>query len=260
MKEPSISLLCCPRCKNQIGPYQIHADDPRISEGLFCKVCGIRYTEEDGCIDFLGEAALAYTGRREEIIRNLYARAYTPLTNLMFLFCGGAARARDEVMSHLQLRMGDTVLETGTGPGENFRWMASRTQGLHLFGIDIQRQMIKSCMANLERWGITADIFRADAEELPFTNDSFDVVFHLGAINLFSDKGKAIREMIRVARPGTHIVIADETEKAGKMFRFITGSNENNDPPVDLIPRNMTDIQLSIIWKGYGYLIEFTKP
>jgi ubiquinone/menaquinone biosynthesis C-methylase UbiE len=80
------------------------------------------------------------------------------------------------------------------------------------------------------------------------------------AINLFSNKKKAIDEMIRVAKPGTKIVIADETEKAGRLFNFITGSKDKIIPPIDLIPAGMLNKRIEIIWRGYGYVISFVKP
>jgi len=42
------------------------------------------------------------------------------------------------------------------------------------------------------------------------------VVFHFGGINFFNDKAAAIREMIRVAKPGTKFVIGDENEALAK--------------------------------------------
>ncbi|MCU0458182.1 MAG: hypothetical protein MUE37_03720 [Bacteroidales bacterium] len=63
--------------------------------------------------------------------------------------------------------------------------------------------------------------------------------------------------MIRVAKPGCHIVIADETEKAGRLFHIFTGSAEKVVPPVDMVPPEMKNISLNTIWKGYGYVIEF---
>jgi ubiquinone/menaquinone biosynthesis C-methylase UbiE len=95
---------------------------------------------------------------------------------------------------------------------------------------------------------------------LPFKDHTFDVVFHLGAINLFNNKKRAIEEMIRVALPGSKIVIADETQKAAKYFQLFIGKQDRIVPPVDLIPKTMLDIQLDIIWKKYGYLIEFRTP
>jgi ubiquinone/menaquinone biosynthesis C-methylase UbiE len=177
----------------------------------------------------------------------------------MFLFCGGVKNARREVLRHLELKDNSIVLETGMGAGENYLWMNKKAMNLRFFGIDIQKQMMTQCMKNLKRWNINAELFRADAEELPFRNEKFDIVFHLGAINLFSDKKKAIDEMIRVAKPGTRIVIADETEKAGKFFNLFTGTKNMVEPPIDLISPEMSNTWMEIIWRGYGYIIASTK-
>ena len=112
------------------------------------------------------------------------------------------------------------------GAGENLLRISKMAQNLTFYAIDIQKQMMRNCRRNLNMWQVPAGVYRADAEELPFRDEKFDVVFHLGAINLFSNKKKAIDEMIRVAKPGTKIVIADETEKAGRLFNFITGSKD----------------------------------
>ena len=58
--------------------------------------------------------------------------------------------------------------------------------------------------------GAHADLFLGFAEQLPFEGDTFDVVFHTGSINVFEDRRRAIEEMVRVAKPGTRIVISDE--------------------------------------------------
>ena len=50
-------------------------------------------------------------------------------------------------------------------------------------------------------------------EALPYKDNSFDSVFHVGGINFFNDKKAAIEEMIRVAKPNTKITIVDETSK-----------------------------------------------
>ena len=49
------------------------------------------------------------------------------------------------------------------------------------------------------------------AEDLPFKDNEFDIVFHVGGINFFNDKALAIQEMIRVAKKDSKILIADET-------------------------------------------------
>src|SRR5687768_1656099 len=93
-----------------------------------------------------------------------------------------------------------------------------RLGGGDIYGLDISHSMLGYCVRNLEKWNLTAELFLADAEHLPFRDETFDVVYHLGAINFFTDQRRAIEEMIRVAKPGSKIVIADESEKALKML------------------------------------------
>jgi ubiquinone/menaquinone biosynthesis C-methylase UbiE/uncharacterized protein YbaR (Trm112 family) len=260
VKVDPADIICCPSCKgNLIQPAGNDRGHPGTDD-LICSSCNKTYLYDDGYLDFLGDKGLGYSSRREEIVRSVYAKFYTPATNFMFLICGGVKSARREVLSRLEVRDGDVILETGMGAGENFQWLNNMTQNLQFFGIDIQKQMMIHCTRNLERWNIKGEIYRANAEELPFRDEKFDVVFHLGAINLFNDKRKAIEEMIRVAKPGTKFVIADETEKAGKLFNIFTGQQEKIIPPVDLIPEEMSDKQIDIIWRGYGYVISFIKP
>lgn len=257
MEKSVNGLLCCPVCRGDL----IHEDYPGADRGqikaLKCTSCLKKYENKEGYLDFLNKYGLVFRSSRDRFIRSVYARVYTPVTNFMFLFCGGAAKARTEVLSRLALRKGAAVLETGMGYGENFLWLSRHAEGLKLYGVDIQKEMMANCARNLDRWKISAEIVRANAQSLPFRDGVFDVVFHLGAINLFDDKRKAIEEMIRVSKPGTHIVIADETEKAGRMFNWFTGPAEKIVPPIDLVPANMQNITLETIWRGYGYVIEF---
>lgn len=257
MARSVIEMLCCPSCKGELVYETVINPDELNNNPLICNKCNVSYRHSGAWYNFLDGTGLLFKNRREKFFRSVLAKAYTPLTNMMFLLCGGPKSARNEVMSRLRVKVGDAVLETGIGYGENFLWLASRTEGLHLYGLDIQEEMMTHCASNLHRWKITAGLARADAQKLPYRDSVFDVVFHLGAINLFEDKGLAIREMIRVAKSGTHIVIADETEKAGRLFNIFTGSAERVVPPVDLVPTEMKNITLSTIWKGYGYVIEF---
>jgi ubiquinone/menaquinone biosynthesis C-methylase UbiE len=240
-----------------LTPVTVTGHEAVSEEKLYCPLCSRHFSGREGYYDFVDSAGLIFRSRRDRLIRSLYARVYTPVTNFMFLFCGGARNARNEVLGSLHLMDGAYVLETGMGYGENFLWLDRHAKNLKLYGVDIQKEMMENCAENLLKWKIRADIVRADALSLPFRNRSFDIVFHLGAINLFSDRKKAIEEMIRVSKPGTHIVIADETEKAGRLFNIFTGPAEKIVPPVDLIPSGMKNIKLKTIWKGYGYLIEF---
>jgi ubiquinone/menaquinone biosynthesis C-methylase UbiE len=104
-----------------------------------------------------------------------------------------------------------------------------------------------TCRRNLRRWKREAFLCQGEAERLPFRDAIFDVVFHVGGINFFNDRARAIREMIRVARPGTRIVIADETEQVVKTVyermpivrRFFKSRDSEVRVPTDLVPCGM---------------------
>jgi ubiquinone/menaquinone biosynthesis C-methylase UbiE len=113
-----------------------------------------------------------------------------------------------------------------------------------------------------------ADLYLGNAESLPFADSSFDVVFHAGGINFFSDRAKAIREMIRVAKPGSLLLITDETEEYAKQVyekMLIASAYYRNrkkavSTPIDLVPAEMEEIHLEMIKGGLFYAITFRKP
>lgn len=168
----------------------------------------------------------------------------------------------------LEVKPGDAVLETSVGTGLNFKYLP---RGVRLCGLDLSAEMLVNCQRNLRNWGLDADLVLGNAECLPFADASFDVVFHVGGINFFNDRGKAIREMIRVAKPGSRILIADETEehvKAAYERGPITSSyykerKEAVVAPVDLVPKEMLEVHLeilSVIGKNRFYALTFRKP
>jgi SAM-dependent methyltransferase len=261
MGTSSLNLICCPRCKKhlviQVPCVQVNG----LEKCLYCDHCRVLFPVVNGLPAFVSKDEQISYGKRMDFMRAAYAAFYTPLTDSFFhLFCGGAAKARREVIDRLEIPSGGLILETGIGTGDNLPYLQSRNGACSYFGIDNQHKMLKQCSQNMRHWKINAELCLADAERLPFRDHMFDVVFHLGAINIFPNKKKAIDEMIRVAKPGTKIVIADESQKTGKIFDFFIGKQPEIIPPIGLIPPGMQEIRMDTIWKGYGYLIEFRTP
>jgi ubiquinone/menaquinone biosynthesis C-methylase UbiE/uncharacterized protein YbaR (Trm112 family) len=260
MKTNTIIHCRCPLCKRELSNANLINHHDLIDGVLFCKGCQTVYINREGFISFIADSDRKHFSRRMELVRKIYCRLYTVITDAMFLFCGGADKARHEVIDRLEIKPGARILETGIGTGDNIPFLLQKAEGIRLFGIDNQGCMLKQCRLNLKRWKTESRLFLANAEDLPFMDNYFDVVFHLGAINVFADRGKAIDEMIRVAKPGSKILIADETQKAVNYFEFFIGKQGKVIPPLDLIPGTMEGIRLDTIWNGFGYLIEFRKP
>jgi ubiquinone/menaquinone biosynthesis C-methylase UbiE len=168
-------------------------------------------------------------------------------------------------MEMLEAKPGDSVLETSVGTGLNFKYLP---RGVKLSGLDLSPEMLAGCQTNLRRWGMEADLYLGNAESLPFADSSFDVVFHVGGISFFNDKGKAIREMIRVAKPGSLLLIEDETEDYAKSTyeripitsAYFKDRKEEITVPIDLVPAEMEEIRLEMLKDGKFFAITFRKP
>jgi len=168
-------------------------------------------------------------------------------------------------MGLLTAKAGDSVLETSVGTGLNFKYLP---KGVKLSGLDLSEEMLTNCQANLRRWGMEADLYLGNAESLPFADGSFDIVYTAGAFNFFTDRPKAVREMIRVARPGALLMIEDETEEYVKSTyenipftsSFYKDRKDAVTVPVGLVPAEMEEIHLEMLKEGKFYAITFRKP
>jgi ubiquinone/menaquinone biosynthesis C-methylase UbiE len=177
---------------------------------------------------------------------------------------GDDRQMRIEYLQELEIKEGDRVLEVSIGTGSNLRYLPS---GCEYYGLDISLGMLKRCQRNVRAWGQKAELFHGCAEYLPFADDSFDVVFHAGGIKFFNDKRRAIAEMIRVAKPGSKLVIMDQAEKLAEDVlrvpiarQFFKGLKEMTVAPIDLVPAEMLDLRLDPVFNGGCYCLQFRKP
>lgn len=109
------------------------------------------------------------------------------------------------VLELLKANAGPRVLEVGVGTGEPFAAaLASGTGGL--VGIDISRALAEMARRNVTARGHRIEAVAADAEDLPFASDRFDLVYSVSSTWYFPDFPLALREMARVAKPGGAVV------------------------------------------------------
>lgn len=172
---------------------------------------------------------------------------------------------RPEYLKELEIVPKAKVLEISVGTGANLPYLPD---DIDFYGIDLSWGMLRKCQKNLRRWHRTAHLFQAEAERLPFRVEAFDCVFHVGGINFFTDKARAIKEMIWVAKPGTKIVIVDETEKEIRenyqrnpaTRRHFEPGSEKVRCPIDLVPDEMLEVAAREIADGRLYCLTFRKP
>lgn len=111
-----------------------------------------------------------------------------------------------------QINKGDVVLDIGCGAGVDTFFAAMMTGPTgKAVGIDIVPEMLQRAKLNMEMTDLKNVSFKIVSEEyLPFVDAEFDVVISNGAINLIPDKGKLLKEILRVLKPGGRLMLADQ--------------------------------------------------
>lgn len=111
------------------------------------------------------------------------------------------------------------VLEIGVGMGtDHAEWAKSTPKSLT--GIDLTPRAIEHTNKRFMIFGLTSDVKEADAEQLPFDDESFDLVYSWGVLHHSPNTPQAIKEVYRVLRPGglTRIMIYHKYSLTGYML------------------------------------------
>lgn len=109
---------------------------------------------------------------------------------------------------------GDRVLDIGCGAGVDTllaALLAGDGAAGSATGIELSPDMLARARDNTARSGIDNVTFHeGSAQELPFADESFDLVISSGVFNLVVDKGRALAEAYRVLQPGGRLQVADQ--------------------------------------------------
>jgi ubiquinone/menaquinone biosynthesis C-methylase UbiE len=95
---------------------------------------------------------------------------------------------------------GKEVLEIGVGMGADYlEWLKA---GASAVGIDFTARAIIHTRKRCRLAGYAPSLIVGDAERIPFSNDSFDMVYCWGVAHHSPDTAAVFREIARVLRPG----------------------------------------------------------
>jgi SAM-dependent methyltransferase len=109
------------------------------------------------------------------------------------------------VVDAAQLQMGQRVLDVACGTGVLAREAASRVGPTgYVAGLDIAPGML----AVAARLAPGIEWRQGTAERLPYPDQSFDAVVSQFGLMFFTDRRRALSEMLRVLGPGGHLAIA----------------------------------------------------
>lgn len=130
--------------------------------------------------------------KHREIIRQMYA----PVTQAL--------------LDEMQIGSGHAVLDVATGTGEPALSVAALNEAEgKVFGVDPIPEMVAAARRAAEQLGLrNAHFDVAFADNLPFPDDTFDAVISRFGVMFFPSPAAAVREMLRVLKPGQKLAMA----------------------------------------------------
>src|SRR6266852_4003584 len=132
------------------------------------------------------------------------------------------ATFKEALLRQASIRDGHRVLDLGCGTGTLALLVKHAHRGAEVFGLDADPEALKLARTKLSESGIEVRLDQGLASALPYTAESFDrtlssLLFHHLSSEL---KLEAMREVLRVLRPGGEFHIADWGKPTGPATRL----------------------------------------
>ena len=125
-------------------------------------------------------------------------------------------REKDLILELVMPRRGERLLDVGCGTGEHL--LLFRDRGCDVTGIDPSPSMLELARRKL---GAKADFFTGKAEDLPFSDNEFDIVSLILSLEFSDEPEKAIGEAIRVSRDRVFVGALNMHSLIGIQRRFL---------------------------------------
>jgi ubiquinone/menaquinone biosynthesis C-methylase UbiE/uncharacterized protein YbaR (Trm112 family) len=198
-----LDVLRCVACSGRIQAGQA-AESPGAEPAFACVECGRSYPTRDGVLVVKEELA-ADNRIAADFYNSPLWRKFRFWEWMFWISHGGERRCRDVILRHLPQQHGLRLLDVAIGDGVYTSWLP---RDWSIVGIDISTVQLTNCRRNNSDRDLRLAL--GEAEVLPFGDHQFDAVLSIGGFNHFSDPEAALREMVRVVRPGATIVLSDE--------------------------------------------------
>jgi len=127
----------------------------------------------------------------------------------------------EQLCEAVELRAGERVLDVACGNGNAA--LAAARRFADVVGVDFVPALLERARLRAAAEGLAATFEEADAEDLPFPDDAFDVVLSTCGAMFAPDQARTASELLRVCRPGGRIGMVNWTPDSyvGELFRTI---------------------------------------
>lgn len=146
---------------------------------------------------------------------------------------------------------GVRLLDVGTGSGGSVAIPAA-LRGAEVVGADVTDAWFPAARRRASDAGVDVEWVVGDAAELPFGDDSFDVVASTFGHMFAPDQQAAARELVRVCRPGGTIGLCCWTPEGntGRFFGVIAG----------MLPPPPEGFRPPVLWGSEPHVRELLEP
>lgn len=117
---------------------------------------------------------------------------------------------RELFLRLIQPEPGQSLLDVGCGTGHNLAFF--KELGLEVAGIDASKSMLDIASS---KFGAEVGLYHGRAEELPFDNNSFDIVTLITLLEFAPDSARVLEEAARVARAQIYLGILNKASLLG---------------------------------------------
>ncbi len=125
------------------------------------------------------------------------------------------SRQKELILDLVVPRAGERILDIGCGTGDNLQLF--RDKWCSVTGIDSSAEMLKIARA---KHGDHAELILAQAENIPFSDNEFDIVVIINVLETANDPQKVIAEAIRVCSGRVFIGFLNKYSFAGTKQRL----------------------------------------
>ena len=137
---------------------------------------------------------------------------------------GAYRRWLDGMMRQAPITRADDVLDVAGGTGDVSRWVARTLHPRHIQCTDLVPEMLDVARAHRDAGdfcGVPIDFDVVDAQDIPYPDESYDIVTMAYGIRNMPDRPAALAEMYRVLKPGGALVCLEFSTPPNPAWRAL---------------------------------------
>ena len=265
MRPDELSLFLSPALQEPLTLEDQVMAGGDIVGGRLVTTSGESYPIVDGIPQLIHPKSLGASTAATQAFYDGRSETYDQYLHLTFAVHNEDEQTlRNQFIDSLDLKPESRVLEVAAGTGRDSEGIVNRLGPNGLLCVqDLSEGMLRKAKSRLAGAKVPTSYSLANAEYLPFADQSFDAVYSFGGLGEFPDIKRCLKEMVRVCRPGGKIVVGDESIppwlRQTEFAKILATTNPQffAPLPLDHMPEEARDVRLRWVIGGVFYLIDF---